>query len=189
MTEWFEEHTEPVSAGAFLQSDYVIHSVKRGTPVDFADILASVRALPLSEIHIQDPYLRTEHQLNVLHAFVKAIGCTQPPESVPFSLSTYLSNPGPGERDVIAAVDHRPRIQAVFEASSPYKTIINLLGRSSPIHMRYAWFRLVDGGERFYLFERGLDMVDQRTGNARTNSVVMEFRSVPAEIKSLMGKA
>lgn len=56
------------------------------------------------------------------------------------------------------------------------------------LHMRYARFDLSGGGERLFIFERGLDMANPRDGMARGDSYVLEFARVPKELATLISR-
>ena len=55
------------------------------------------------------------------------------------------------------------------------------------VHMRYVRLGLSGGGERLFIFERGLDMADPKDGKSRGDSFVLEFSSIPNGIASLIG--
>jgi hypothetical protein len=141
-------------------------------------VFAGLTGHKIVRCQLQDPYLLTAHQMDALSAFVKAVpwGSGVP---IALRLTTHMTENDPTKRHQLSPDEQRRQLETRLGAVSGAKPEIKF--RSSkydPLHMRYAYFQLEDG-ERLYVLERGLDVADPRSGKARDDSYILEFRTVP----------
>jgi hypothetical protein len=106
---------------------------------------------------------------------------------VPFRLLTHLSDSDPRDRDQFTAPRQAQEITKCLAASGHLEPKVEYRSKKyAPLHMRYAYFALGGDGERLFLFERGLDMEDPRTGKSRGDSYVLEFKNIPPTLKGIL---
>ena len=175
--KWFAQFTERLTLQHLLPtgSGCVVHTVAKGQPVDFRQILRSTGEARITRAVLQDPYLLTDHQLKCFDEFLAGVRWPDAGAKVPFRLITHMSDSDPRERNQLTTARQQQEInrrlgeRAGLEPNVEYK-----YWKYAPLHMRYAYFAL-DGRELLYIFERGLDMADPKAGTARADSYVLEF--------------
>jgi hypothetical protein len=185
--QWMQRHATPVTFAQLAPSSCTLHALRRDERVNMKDLFASV-AGRCRQVELQDPYLRTRHQLGCVERLLQALaGSAQAAAGashVMFRLRTRLSDPAPRE-DAIPARHHRRSFEDLFARHRQFDLDLRLEGPRSRLHMRYLKVSLVEGGERFYVLERGLDIEDERTGTVRADTFVLEFAEVPAELRPM----
>jgi hypothetical protein len=187
--QWFARFAEPLVLRDLLPitGGCAVHVVAKNKPVSFTTILASLAEGTITRCVLQDPYLLTRHQMKCLADFVAAVPWPAGGAKVPFRLLTHLSDSDPGERDQLTATRQQQEIMRSLSQPGCLEPKIDYCYRKyAPLHMRYAYFSLDGNSERLYMFERGLDMEDPKTGSARAESYVLEFREVPQSLKGVL---
>ncbi len=185
---WFAAHAEPLPLDALFQSrpGCRVHTFRRGGPVDFGPVLSGLRGKRVTGLHLQDPYLLQPHQMEALGRFLVAVPW-EPDGEVPIRVVTHMADGDPQKRHQFTAARQRSELEARLKAVPEAQPDLQLRHpRYAPLHMRFAHFRLADG-ERLYVFERGLDIADPRSGTARGDSYALEFDPVPLEFKAVLG--
>jgi hypothetical protein len=164
-----------------------VHAVGKNQPVSFQQILASLAGAKISRAVLQDPYLLTQHQIKCLVDFLAAVPWHPASGKVPFRLVTHLSDSNPKSRDQLTAPRQQQEVAKCLAASGHVEPKVEYRSKKyAPLHMRYAYFALDGGEERLFMFERGLDMEDPRTGGSRSDSYVLEFKTVPQALKGIL---
>ena len=167
MERWLSEATVPLSIRDLVPKGYTIHTVKQGSDVNFTSIFRSAVRGPIREVILQDPYLSSGHQLKCLGELLGGIPWRPDDGVIPFRLTTHLSEPGPGETNLVPLDRHRGELQRLFIPYPVLSPDIHLIRRKPrPLHMRYLVLTLGDGRRLLYLLERGLDMTDPKSGKA-----------------------
>lgn len=190
--QWFVQFAEPLSLRDFLPSDKNcnVHGVGKNQPVRFRQILASLAGTKIARGVLQDPYLMNPHQMKCLADFLAAVPWPTAGVKVPFRLLTHLSESDPRDRDQFSVVRQKQEIDRCLAASNQLDPQVDYRSKKyAPLHMRYAYFAFERGGEKLYMFERGLDMEDPKTGKSRGDSYVLEFHEVPPSLKGILGLA
>lgn len=187
--QWFAQFVEPLGLRDFLPSrdDCTVHAVGKNQPVRFNQIFASLAGAKIARVVLQDPYLLKPHQMKCLADFLAAVPWQAAGVKTPFRLLTHLSESNPRDQDQFSLVRQKQEIDRCLAASNRLEPKVDYRSKKyAPLHMRYAYFALDRGGERLYIFERGLDMEDPRTGKSRGDSYVLEFKEVPPALKSIL---
>lgn len=180
---WFAAHAEPLPLDALFASrpGCRVHPFRRGAQVNFAGMLAGLQGKRVTGLILQDPYLLQMHQMEALGRFLAAVPWADSGVSV--KLVSQLADGDPQKRDQLPPPRQRAELEARGRKVGGATVVVDLRERRfHPLHMRYARFRLTDG-ERLYVFERGLDIADPRSGTARGDSYVLEFDRVPSEFR------
>jgi hypothetical protein len=195
MEAWFKGSTEPLEFHPVEPTDggYQIHPLREGKPVRFPHLFRSVVGSKLSGVVLQDPYLLTRQQLKCLGNFLAAIASGQPGPPIPFRLITHLADIDPRRKvspDTIRPTEHRTELERLFAAFPAFALRLQLCHwKHQPLHMRFVIFTAEDGQQRTFLLERGLDVVDATTGQARGNSWILEFTGLPEELRDVFPAA
>jgi hypothetical protein len=106
---------------------------------------------------------------------------------VPFRLLTHLSESDPRDREQLNSLKQQQEITNSLAAPSHLEPKVDYRSKKyAPLHMRYAYFALDSDSERLFIFERGLDMEDPKTGKSRGSSYVLEFKTVPQAFKGIL---
>jgi hypothetical protein len=184
---WFAAHTEPIPPESLFRTlpGCTVHPFAKGQPVNFGPVFAGLTGHRIVRCQLQDPYLLTAHQMEALTAFVKAVpwGSSGP---IAVRLTTHMTENDPTKRFQLSPDEQRRQLESRLGAIPGAKPEIKF--RSSkydPLHMRYAYFQL-EGGERLYVLERGLDVADPRGGKARDDSYILEFATVPDTLADVL---
>jgi hypothetical protein len=186
---WFAESAKMLALRDLLPvgDGCTVHAVGKNQAVDFRRILASLPGAKIVRAVLQDPYLLTQHQMKCLAHFLTAIPWDAAGRKVPFRLLTHLSDSDPRDRDQLTAPRQQQEITKCLAALRHLEPKVDYRSKKyAPLHMRYAFFALDGGEERLFVFERGLDMEDPRTGKARGDSYVLEFETVPTALKGIL---
>ena len=187
--QWFARFAEPFVLRDLLPTTEgcTVHVVAKNTIVSFDKILASLTSGKITRTVLQDPYLLTQHQMKCLADFLAAVPWPGSGEKVPFRLLTHLSDADPRDRDQLTAMRQQQEITRCLSRPGCLDCKVEYRYRKyAPLHMRYAHFILDGTSERLFMFERGLDMEDMRTGKARGETYVLEFRQVPESLKGIL---
>jgi hypothetical protein len=187
--EFFTKHAEPLVLRDVITSDSgcVVHAVGKAEPISFPRILASLAGTKVKQATLQDPYLLTEHQMKCLADFLAAVPWKVEPGKVPFRLLTHLADGDPRSPGKFSVARQKKEIGDRLAAPGCLDPKVEFRSKKyAPLHMRFAHFALDDGNERLYMFERGLDMADDKTGKSRNDSYVLEFSSVPEELNGIL---
>jgi hypothetical protein len=185
---WFASHTSEVQLGDFAFDGRKVHVLRRGEVVDFCELLGALEGRPVSSVVIQDPYLRTPHQLACLGAALEGLAPLCGGDAVQLRVTTKLSNPRLGERDAFGATEHRPAIDEWLGRYPMFDSKLDLRSPRESMHLRFLLAKCGSGADTLYLFERGLDLTDPRTGQCRADTVVVEFSPVAPELLALTGE-
>jgi hypothetical protein len=186
---WFAQSAELLSLHDLLPvgEGCTVHALVKNQMVNFQQILASLTGAKIKRAVLQDPYLLTQHQMKCLSDFLNAIPWHTADHKVPFRLLTHLSDPSPRDRDQFTVARQQQEITKILAASGHLVPKVDYRSKKyAPLHMRYAYFGLDGDGERLFIFERGLDMEDPRTGKTRGSSYVLEFNNVPQALKGIL---
>jgi hypothetical protein len=189
--KWLQLSTELLSLRDLLPvgDDCIVHAVGKNQPVGFQRILGSLAKEKIISVVLQDPYLLTQHQIKCLANFLAAIPWQRVSGKVPFRLLTHLSDSDPRNRDQLTTSRQQQEIAKCLATLSHLEPKVEYRSKKyAPLHMRYAYFTLEEGGQRIFLFERGLDMEDPWTGKSRGNSYVLEFADLPNALKGILVK-
>ena len=187
---WFTEHAVPLTVSDLFQSSNACtaHTIALGDNVDFARLFCSLQSRTIATCHLQDPYLQTGHQMKCLAKFLQAIPWPAGGEQTRFKLITQLSDSDPRERNLLTSTQQKQEIENRLAAIGALKPTVEFRYRKyHPLHMRFVHFGFVDGEERLYILERGLDIEDPRSEKARANTFVLEFPSVSKAMADLLG--
>jgi hypothetical protein len=123
--------------------------------------------------------------MEALSAFIAAVpwGAVGP---IPVRLTTHMADNDPAKRNQMSSDRQQAEIVARLAAMPALTPDVKYHhSKYDPLHMRYAYFELADG-ERLYVFERGLDIADLRSGKARDDSYILEFENVPAGLAPVL---
>jgi hypothetical protein len=186
---WFAQSAAPLGLRDLLPvgDGCTVHAVGKNQPVSFQQILASLAGAKIARAVLQDPYLLTQHQMKCLANFLVAVPWYTAGGKVPFRVLTHLSDSDPRDREQFTAAQQQQEITKCLAASAHLEPKVEYQSKKyAPLHMRYAHFVLDGGGERLFMFERGLDMEDPRTGKSRGDSYVLEFNNVPQNLKGIL---
>jgi hypothetical protein len=186
--QWFAQFAEPLGLRELLPTgkDCIVHAVSKNQPVSFGRILASLTSTKITRGVLQDPYLLTPHQIKCLTDFLTAIPWQTGGTKMPFRLLTHLPDANSRDRDQLSIVRQKQEIDRCLAALNVEPKVDYRSKKYAPLHMRYMYFGLEGGGERLYIFERGLDMEDPRTGKSRGDSFVLEFNEVPQTLRGIL---
>jgi superfamily II DNA or RNA helicase len=190
MERWFDNCTEPISLGELLpqQGGCVVHPIKQGQKVDFGEIFQGLGGKRIERAEIQDPYLLTNHQMKCLSDFLHAMPWQPVGTTIPLRLVTQMSDSDPRQRDLLSAAKQQQEINGRLAAIGILSPNVEYRYRKyHPLHMRYALFKLEGDEKLLYIFERGLDIEDPRTGMARADTFVLEFPEIPTSFRALLG--
>jgi hypothetical protein len=190
MDAWYNNHAEPISIRELLpdQGGCVVHAIKQGQKVDFRGIFQSLGEKRIEKAEIQDPYLLTNHQMKCLGDFLQALPWQPVGTAIPLRVVTQMSDSDPRQRELLTAVKQQQEINARLASVAVLSAKVEYRYRKyHPLHMRYALFELQGEEKLLYIFERGLDIEDPRTGLARADTFVLEFPEVPTSFRALLG--
>lgn len=184
---WFTSHTEPLPFEALFRSRQgcQVHPFRRGAAVSFAELLSGLRGKHVTALVLQDPYLLQMHQMAALDRFLAAVPWAD--DGVSVRVVAQLADGDPRKPDQLTPSRQRSELTTRAQKVAGGNAVVDLRERRfTPLHMRFAHFRLTDG-ERLYVFERGLDIADPRSGTARADGYVLEFHPIPPELRRVLG--
>jgi hypothetical protein len=190
MDAWYDKHAAPISISELLpdQGGCVVHAIKQGQKVNFRGILQSLTGKRIKKAEIQDPYLLTNHQMKCLGDFLQALPWQPAGTTIPLRVVTQMSDSDPRQRDLLTATKQQKEINARLAAVGVLTPKVEYRYRKyHPLHMRYALFELEGDESLLFIFERGLDIEDPRTGTARGDTFVLEFPEIPTSFRALLG--
>ncbi|MBL8821327.1 MAG: DEAD/DEAH box helicase [Planctomycetia bacterium] len=185
LDDWFASYAEPLPLEKLFraQPGCKVHPIHKGEKVDFKKVLTRLEDQNITELVIQDPYLRKNHQINALLQFLTSIPWTRG-QPVKVTIVTQIADISKG--DQFNAIDQKKKIEACLNVVPSVTGNVDILSAYySPIHMRYAYFS-VTNGENLYVLERGLDIIDPISKAARSNSYILEFDNIPRELRSIL---
>jgi len=187
---WFGNYAESISIGELLpeQGGCVVHPIKQGQKVDFRGFFQALTTKRIERAEIQDPYLLTNHQMKCLSDFLKAVPWHALGPTIPLRLVTQMSDSDPRQKDLLTAAKQQQEINSRLATVGTLSPKVEYRYRKyHPLHMRYALFELEGDEKLLYIFERGLDIEDPRTGTARADTFVLAFPEIPSSFRALLG--
>jgi hypothetical protein len=126
--------------------------------------------------------------MKCLGDFLQALSWQPAGTTIPLRVVTQMSDSDPRQKDLLTAVKQQQEINARLAAVGVLTPKVEYRYRKyHPLHMRYALFELEGDEKLLYIFERGLDIEDPRTGMARADTFVLEFPEIPASFRALLG--
>ena len=181
LEDWFKNCAEELTVFDLVETGYKTHGFEEGDRVDFSWIFAADMENNIEEIIIQDPYLRNAHQIACLGSLLEAYQPLISKGPIRVKLITKLSDQS---RDRYAFIpgEHRKKLEEAFAPFSEYNPTIDIRGYRDRIHARFIYVQGSEGGERLFYLDRGLDIIDPRTGLAR-GGPILEFRQPDAALK------
>jgi hypothetical protein len=187
--KWLGANTRALTVAELYPAahGYKLHTVPKDGMVKYGTIFEAVAPYKVVRVELQDPYLLSRHQIGLLGKFLAEIPWKSARAKIPFKLVIYQSEDDGSSPGYPSSVEQRTQIMAEFAKHPMLDLGYNArYKRQRSIHIRYAYFQLEGGKEILYTLERGLDMVDEKTGKGRADSYVLEFSPIPVELKRLL---
>jgi hypothetical protein len=120
-------------------------------------------------------------------AFLASVPWSAAGEAIPLHLTTQLADNDPRKKDQLSADRQKSELEARVSQHPLLRLELHRRHpKYSPIHMRFIHFVLAGGESRLFVLERGLDVINPKTGTARDDSYFLEFVEPPPELAAMM---
>jgi hypothetical protein len=171
--DWFEQNTEEVAVFDLIQTGYKTHIINEGDEIDYQEIFGSGLRKGIQSICIQDPYLRNPHQLSCLERVLSIIHPFVEKDPIELKLTTKLANQEK-DRYAFPAGEHRGKIGELFARYPGFELKLDMRGFRDMVHARFIFITGPDEEEKLFYLDRGIDIVEPRSGKAR-GCPILEF--------------
>jgi hypothetical protein len=183
LEKWLGEETHLLGVFDFMKTGYKTHGFNDGDRFDFQHVFASNLSSGLTEIVVQDPYLRNEHQLACLKQLLEACQPLIQEEKIPLKIITKLSDQSKDRYAFMPAI-HRQKLEELIKEFPLMELDLDMRGYRDRVHARFICFKGPGDQETLFYLDRGLDVIDVKTGLAR-GGPILEFNQPDTALKDI----